>query len=501
MGNRSRTVASFFTLAMAAMLLSAIVTQVQRPARAGVFDPPSAAAPDVVGQAGVPLTLTTFRDIAKRVSPGVVNITSKKEMKVGRFHDLRDFFGDDMMDRFFGGRAPGQGPQKEVQKDLGSGFIVDKAGYILTNRHVIDDADSIQVNLANGKQYDAKLVGKDARTDVALLKIEPREPVTVLDLGDSAAEEVGEWVMAIGNPFGLTGTVTVGVVSFKGRPLTLGAQGTNVDMIQTDASINPGNSGGPLINTRGQVIGINTLIITQGAMQSAGVGFAVPINVAKEILPQLRERGKVVRGWLGVKIQPITDDLAKSLKLQGNQGAYVSDVTSGSPAEKAGIKPEDVVVSMDGVRVENREALTQYIAAKAPGTPVKLEIIRAGSPVSVTVTLGTFPEEVENGAEANNSDKRAQLGMTLRNLTPEIADRLEIPRGTRGVVVTEVESGSSAEDVGLQRGDVIVVANGRNVEDVDSFEAEIARAKTDGLIRLRIRRGASGFFTVVLKLQ
>jgi serine protease Do len=250
------------------------------------------------------------------------------------------------------------------------------------------------------------------------------------------------------------------------------------------------------------VIGINTLIITQGAMQSAGVGFAVPINAAKEILTQLREHGKVVRGWLGIKIQVVTEDLAKSLKLPDTKGAYVSDVTAGSPAEKAGVKAEDVVVAVDGVKVETRESLTQYVAGKAPGTVVKLEIVRNGSPTSVSVTLGTFPEEVENAADEPGSDKKsAQLGMTLKNLTPDIADRLEMPRGTRGVVVIEVEPGSTAEDAGLQPRDVIVTANGRNVETLEGFEAEITRAKTEGLVRLRVRRGNTGFFTVVLKLQ
>jgi serine protease Do len=505
MGNRSRTIASFFTVAMAAMLLGAVVTQVQRSGRAVAYEAPSAPATDQsreLGQGGAPLTLTTFRDIAKRVSPGVVNITSKKEVRVGRYHDLRDFFGDDMMDRFFGKPQQEQRqPQKEVQRDLGSGFIIDRAGYILTNRHVIDDADSIRVNLADGKQYEAKLVGKDARTDVALLKIETTEPLTVLELGDSDSEDLGEWVMAIGNPFGLTGTVTVGVVSFKGRPLTLGAQGTSVEMIQTDASINPGNSGGPLINTKGQVIGINTLIITQGAMQSAGVGFAVPINSAKEILTQLREHGKVVRGWLGIKIQVITEDLAKSLHLPDTKGAYVSDVTAGSPAEKAGVKAEDVVVGVDAVKVETREALTSYVASKAPGTTVKLQVLRGGSLTTVPVTLGTFPEEIENGGEESQPEQKAALGMSLRTLTPDIAERLDVPRGTRGVVVTEVEGGSTAEEAGLQRGDVIVTANGKAVESVEQFEAEIAKAKAEGLVRLRVRRGNTGFFTVVLKLQ
>jgi serine protease Do len=508
MEKRTRTIASLFSVAMAAMLIGAVVTQVQHPtARAGTPEVSQSSTPssamDVQGP-GTPITLTTFRDIARRVGPGVVNITSSKEVKVGggRSHDLREFFGDDMLDRFFGGRP--QSPQKQVERDLGSGFIIDKAGYILTNRHVIDDADKVRVTLANGgvnpKQYDAKIIGKDARTDVALLKIEPKEPLTVLDLGDSSQEEVGEFVMAIGNPFGLSGTVTVGVVSFKGRPTPL-TQGTSVDMIQTDAAINPGNSGGPLLNTRGQVIGINTLIITQGAMQSAGVGFAVPINVAKEILPQLRDKGKVIRGWLGVSIRPVSDDLAKTLKLSESRGAYVEDVTQGSPAEKAGVKPEDVILSADSIQIGESAELTRYIAGKAPGTTVKLDLRRNGAPVSVSVTLGTFPDE---GQQASNGDEgagREKLGMTLRDLTPDLADRLEMPRGVRGVVVMEVEPGSNAEESGLQRGDVVVSVDGRAVESVDGLETELAKAKAVGVARLRVRRAGGQFFSAVLKLQ
>lgn len=498
MENRTRSIASLFTLAMAALLLGAVVTQLPRPlARAGAVE--SVPAPPEAP--GSPLTLTTFRDIAKRVSPGVVNITSSREVKVGRSRDLKDFFGDDMMERFFG-RPQGQGPQapqRETQRDLGSGFVIDKSGYILTNRHVIDDADKIQVNFADGKSYDAKLVGKDARTDVALLKIEPRQTLTVLPLGDSAAEDIGEWVMAIGNPFGLSGTVTVGVVSFKGRPLTLGPQGTNVDMIQTDASINPGNSGGPLLNTRGEVIGINTLIITQGAMQSAGVGFAVPINVAKDILTQLREKGKVTRGWLGVSVQAINEDLAKTLKMPENKGAFVLDVTANSPAAQAGVKPEDVILAVDSQKIADSAELTKIVSAKTPGTAVKLEILRGGSTMNVSITLGTFPENGTAPSE-NSESRRKQLGMTLHDFTPDLADRLDLPQGVRGVLVLEVEPGSTAEDAGLLKGDVIVAVSGRTVESVDGFEAEIKKAKADGLVRLRVRR-AAGFFSVVLKLQ
>ena len=504
MNTRSRTIASFFSVAMAAMLLGAIVTtQIHRPdtALARSTEPILAQSAPTVPRHTGPVTLDTFRDVARLQTPGVVNVNTTKKVSTRRGGGQDEFLGD-LMDRFFGGpQGGGNGPDVQSQRSLGSGFIVDKDGYILTNRHVIEGADKIQVTLADGKRFDAKLVGKDARTDVALLKIEPKTTLTVLNLGDSDQTDVGEWVMAVGNPFGLSGnSVTVGVVSFKGRPLPLNTQGnTNpVEMIQTDASINPGNSGGPLLNTRGEVIGINTLIITQGLPQSAGVGFAVPINVAKEILPQLREKGRVVRGWLGVVIQPVSEDMAKSLRMDQAKGAIIADVTRDSPAEKAGLKPGDVVVTADGRAIEDSSALSRYIASKPPGSTVRLQILRNGAPSTMSLTLGTFPDEDarEEAAEARGG----QMGMTLRDLTPSMAEQLGLPRGTQGVVVASVEAGEAAEDAGLQRGDVIVSVNGDDVDSVEEFDKEIAKAKGDGLARLRVRRGNTHTF-LMLKLN
>jgi serine protease Do len=484
---------------MAAMLLGAVVTtQIQRPAAALARSPEQPTAADT---SHGPVGLETFRDIARQKTSGVVNINTSRVVKRERGHDqFRDFFGDDLMERFFGPQGENGGGERQTQRALGSGFVVDKDGYVLTNRHVIDEADQISVTLSNGKRYEAKLVGKDARTDVAVLKIEPKESLTVLELGDSDQTDVGEWVMAIGNPFGLGGnSVTVGVVSYKGRPLTLGTQGTSVDMIQTDASINPGNSGGPLLNTRGQVVGINTLIITSGGVpQSSGVGFAVPINVAKEVLPQLRDKGKVVRGWLGVAIIPLTEDMAKTFKMKDNKGAVISDVTTGSPAEKAGLRPEDVVISADGRVVEDSNGLSRYIASKAPASVVKLEVLREGAAKTLSVTLGTFPEEGD--ADKTDQEGHAKLGMTLRNLTPDVAERLELPRTTKGAVVMDVEAGSAAEDAGLQRADVIVSVNGEPVVDVNGFGSQLDRARPEGLARLRVHRG-NGHLFLLLKLR
>jgi serine protease Do len=508
MMTRTRTVASLFTVAMAAMLVGGVVTsQIHHPelALARPAEDTARAASLPLPGAGAAFGLDTFREIARQATPGVVNIGTKKTVRGNRGRDpFRDFFGDDFMDRFFGPQGRNRRERPQTLQSLGSGFVIDKEGYILTNRHVIDDADQISVTLATQRAtdtpFEAKLVGKDARTDVALLKIEPKAALTTLALGDSDGTEPGDWVMAIGNPFGLGGnSVTVGVVSYKGRPLQLGAgQFTPTEMIQTDASINPGNSGGPLLNTRGEVIGINTMIITNGPQQSSGVGFAVPINVAKDILAQLRDHGKVVRGWLGVQIVPVNTEGAKTFKLREAKGAVIMDVTPGSPAEKAGLKPEDVVIAVDGKGIDDNSDLSRYVAGRAPGTTVKLLVVRNGSEKTMAVTLGTFPEEtqVQDAPEGEASD---QLGMTLRNLTPEVAERLELPRGTRGVVVTDVEGGA-AEQAGLRQGDVIVSVNGTNVTDVDAFKKETSAAKQDGVARLRVRRG-SGFFLAFLRLK
>ncbi len=507
MNTRTRTIASFFSVAMAAMLVGAVVTSQIRPG-AALARPLEPA--DSVARPSGPVTLDTFRDIARLQTPGVVNIRTATVVRGQRGGDsLREFFGDDMMERFFGPQEPqgggrgergGRGGRAEgqTQRSVGSGFIVDKEGYILTNRHVVEGAGQITVSVGR-RDYPAKLVGRDARTDVALLKIEPKETLTTLNLGDSDQAQVGEWVMAIGNPFGLGGnSVTVGVLSYKGRPVPLGVEGTAVDMIQTDASINPGNSGGPLLNTRGEVIGINTLIMTRsGVPQSAGVGFAVPINVAKEILPQLRQTGKVIRGFLGVSIQGVTEDLAKSLKMKDAKGAIVSDVHADSPAEKAGVKPGDVVVGVDGRMIEDNGDLSSYIASKKPGTKVDLKVLREGAEQTIAVTLGTFRDQDEDTRVA--AEDGESFGMTLHNLTPEWAQRLELPRTIKGVVVMDVEAGEAAEEAGLTRGDVIVSVNGQSVSSVEEFEQRIKAAKADGLAHLRVRRGNTHSF-IVLKL-
>jgi serine protease Do len=503
MRTRTLTIASFFSIAMAATLLAALfTTQVRRPEPARASSAAAEAPPRAAGNS---VGLETFRDIARASNAGVVNINTSKTVRGRSFHD---FFGDDMMERFFGQPSPdredapqGRGRERrQTQRSLGSGFVIDEDGYILTNRHVIEGADKVQVTFPGGKSYDAKIVGRDARTDVGLLKIEASEPLTVLPLGDSDKAEVGEWVMAIGSPFNFGNSVTVGVVSFVGRDMSLGVRNTTVEMIQTDAAINPGNSGGPLLNTRGEVVGINTMIVTGGSQANAGVGFSVPINVAKEILPQLREKGKVVRGWMGITITAVTEDLAATYGLSEGKGAYVSSVEPGSPAEKAGLQPEDVILSADARTIQDNSDLSRYISSKSPATTVRLELLRGKERKTVSVTLGTFRDDDEESP--SDGEGRASLGMTLRDLTPPMAERMELPRGTRGALVVDVEAGEAAEEANLIRGDVIVSVNGVAVDGVDAFDRAIAAARPAARIRLRVYNAQGGGYRVtVLKLK
>jgi serine protease Do len=501
MTSRSRAVATFFAVAMATTLLAAFFqSQIRRPltAEASALESAAASAPQAPG---TPLTLDTFRNIVKSRNAGVVNITiSSKPKAQGRG-------GRQLPFPFFGDDDP-LGPGEQNQRAGGSGFIIDADGTILTNRHVVDEADGISVTLVSGKRYDAKVLGKDARTDVAVIKIEPKEALTVLELGDSEAAEVGDWVMAIGSPFNFSNSLSVGVVSAKGRNLTLGQAQTGVDMIQTDAAINPGNSGGPLLNTRGQVIGINTLIITQGLAQNAGVGFSVPINVAKPIIPQLKTKGKVIRGWLGVTIQSASEDLALTFKRDSAQGVLVTDVTKDSPADKAGLQIEDYIFEVDGRTVKDNTALTGYISSQPPGATVTLKLIRAGVEKTVKITLGTFPEggpaasagkdEPEN--EKSEEKPAANLGLELQTLSPSLRQRMDLPDSVRGVVVRSVEAGGAAELAGLGRGDVIIMVSGEEVSSVREFNGAIRKAAPARVARLRVRRGEA-VLVVALRLD
>ena len=358
-----------------------------------------------------PATPVSFADLADKVKGAVVNISTTQEVEgnplmpfLGPESPFGEFFGHNLPKEFFGNQPHG----KMKTHALGSGFVISKEGLILTNNHVVAKATEIKIKLLTGKEYDAKLVGRDPKTDLALIKVKPDKDFPEPEvLGDSDALRVGDWVMAVGNPFGLGHTVTTGIISAKSR--ILGA-GPYDDFLQTDAAINPGNSGGPLFNMQGQVIGINTAIIAQGQ----GIGFAIPINMAKELLPQLKT-GKIVRGWLGVMIQDITPELAKSFGLIRSNGVLISDVVKDSPADKAGLLSGDVILRFDGKEIENAHKLSQLVAETAPNTLIKIGLLRNGKEKTLSLKIGTMPEEAQKSI---SPQKENDWGMMVQELTP-----------------------------------------------------------------------------------
>jgi len=446
---------------------------------------------------GQPLTFDVFRKIAKRLNPAVVNIYSTQVIR-GRdpFHD---FFGDDpLFRRFFGDTPEGGGEREMRQSSLGSGVVIGSDGYILTNNHVIENAESIKVsfeddgNIRSG--LDAKVIGRDPKTDLALIKIEPKGDLTAAPLGDSSILEVGDWVIAIGNPFNLGHTVTVGVVSAKGRALN--TNNALDDFIQTDASINPGNSGGPLLNLKGEVIGINTAIASRTG-QSAGIGFAVPINMAKDILPQLKTSGRVIRGQLGVTIQSQWND-TMTREFGVDHGALISDVTKGSAADKAGLKRGDVIVEYNSKPLTEGNTLPKLVAATKPGSDVKLKIIRDKKEKIVTVTVGTMKDTELASGESELEDERgtAELGLSVKDLDAETARQLEMEK-EEGVIVTRVKVNSPAEEADIQRGDVILEINRKPIKTVDDYREIASKAKPgESLLFLVYRRGNTFFVPI-----
>jgi serine protease Do len=379
-------------------------------------------------------------------------------------------------------------PRGFKQQNLGTGVIIDKEGFILTNNHVVELTDEIKVKLADGREFTAKIVGRDPKTDLALIRIEPDGPFTPLPLGDSDKLEVGDWVVAIGNPFGLGNTVTAGIVSAKYRQIGTGSYD---NFIQTDASINPGNSGGPLLNTAGEVVGINTAIFSRGG-GSVGIGFAIPINMAKDLLPQLK-KGKVVRGWLGVMIQRITPDLKDKLGLKDKKGALVADIPPGGPADKAGIKRGDVIVSFDEKEIKEMKDLPYIVASTPVGKTVTVEVIRKGRTKSIQVEIETLEEEKEPPKVAEASP---DLGITLKELTPELARNFGLSE-TSGLVVVQVERNSPAAVVGMRPGDIILEIDQEPVKDLEQFIDKIKNYKVgDTILFLTKRRGVTLYMTL-----
>jgi serine protease Do len=435
-----------------------------------------------------------FSELAEKARPGVVNIQTVKTVKGGG-PVFRHFFGDP-----FGGKNPFEdfsGPHSEggpsrnfKQQSLGSGFIIDREGYIVTNNHVIENADQIKVKLAMGKEFDAKVVGRDPKTDLALIKIEASDDLTPLEMGDSDGLRVGTWVVAIGSPFGLEQTVTAGIVSAKGR--TIGA-GPYDDFIQTDASINPGNSGGPLINMKGEVIGINTAIFSQGG-GNVGIGFAIPVNMAQGIIEQLKNEGQVTRGWLGVGIQDITPELAEYYGVKDKKGVLVTQVFSGDPADKSGVKTGDVIVAVDGKEVSSSRELSRTIANATVGERTPVSILRAGEGKILYVELTKREDsEVSVKPQLQSTDN---LGLKLKELEPETARHLGYSEDEKGVVVIQVEPGSKGEIAGIQQGDVIKEINRRAVSTPQEVKKQMEKVKSGDTVQMLLKRANAGLLVV-----
>ncbi len=427
----------------------------------------------------------SFAPLVKKASPSVVYISTKKIVHrfspFGQNDPLRDFF-----EKFYGNRIPREIPQTA----LGTGFIIDKDGYILTNNHVVDSADEIKVTLDNNSTFEAKIIGRDPETDVALIKIDGAKNLKPLALGDSDKIEVGDWVVAIGDPYGLSKTVTAGIVSAKYRNNVMGGSFDN--FIQTDASINPGNSGGPLLNTKGEVIGINSAIYSQTG-GSVGIGFAIPINMAKDILPMLK-KGKIERGWLGVMVQSIDPDLKEKLGLKSENGALISNVDPNGPSEKAGLKRGDVIVSFQGKDVKDSKNLPYIVSSTPVGTNAEVVVIRNGERKTFHVKLGERPSSGEEMAE--NQSSKLNLGLQVEALTPEIARRYGIS-DTEGLLVVNVDYNSPAGEAGLMRGDIILEVDRQKMRTEDDFDRKLKDYKPGDKILLLIKRRNTTIYTTL----
>jgi serine protease Do len=427
--------------------------------------------------------LPSFADLAAQVSPAVVNIKATSIAKT----DFPDqLFGENFPFPGFRGPIP-QRPQPFKRQGTGSGFIIRKDGLILTNNHVVENAQEITVTLTDKQQYKAKVLGRDPKTDLAVIKIEPKASLPTATLGNSEALRVGDWVMAIGNPFGLSNTVTTGIVSAKGRMIGAGPYD---DFIQTDASINPGNSGGPLFNMDGEVVGINTAIFSQSG-GNIGIGFAVPVNLVKNLVPELETKGTVTRGWLGVAVQPVTPDLARSFGLDKERGALVGDVVPQGPADKAGIKRGDVIVSYDGKKLDDSAALPGLVGSTPVGKTVAVEVMRDGKTRTVNVAISKLNDQT---AAVNTKQEKSEWGLAMQNIRPEERRQMGLT-GNEGVLVASVMPNSPAANAGIQAGDVILQVNQVAVTSVQGVKDEAAKAKGDKPLLLLLRRadGSTSF--------
>jgi len=435
-----------------------------------------------------------FSALADTVSPAVVHIRVEKTVKGGgpgnHQFGQNPFGGNEQFKEFFG-RNFGQQHQSEFkQPGQGSGFIIDKSGYIVTNNHVVEGADTIKVLLKDDTEYDAEIVGRDPVTDIALIKVEAKGNLPAVPMGSSDNLKVGEWVAAIGSPFGLEHTVTAGIVSAKGRVI---GSGPYDDFIQTDASINPGNSGGPLINMRGEIVGINTMIIAGGR----GIGFAIPIDLAKDIIVQLKTSGEVTRGWLGVTIQDLKGDLAQYYGLKDKSGVLVASVVPGDPAERAGIQPKDIIMEVDGKKVTTSRDLTSLAAKLGVGDTARVTILRDGHQKDLALKVGKRPLTMAAASDHQKKEKKGEYGFQVTELTPQVAQRYNIKEAT-GVIVIGVEPNSKAQAAGIQQGDLIIEINRKNVASVKDFKNLIDQHKKGDGVNLLVKRMNGGLMVIHL---
>ncbi|HET8578233.1 MAG TPA: DegQ family serine endoprotease [Methylomirabilota bacterium] len=435
-----------------------------------------------------------FAAVADQAMPSVVNVSVKSRRQgstegaepPGGEERFREFFGDEFYERFFRRRPP-----REDSRAAGSGVIVDARGYILTNNHVVEEASEVEVRLSDDRKFKATIVGRDPKTDLAVLKIDtPPGSLPVAQLGDSDRIRVGQWAIAIGNPFGLDRTVTVGIISATGR--TRVGVATYEAFIQTDASINPGNSGGPLLSLEGRVIGINTAILSSGQ----GIGFSIPINMARDIMSQLISKGRVVRGWLGIVIQELTPELAAGFGVAPNSGVLVSDVMKDTPAEAAGLRAGDIIVQFDGASMKDVSSLQRRVAGAPPGRPAAMTVVRDGKQLPLTVRIGEQPGEE---ASVRPRPKEQTLGLTVEPLTPEAAERFRLS-ARAGVVVAEVAPGSAGEQAGIRPGDAILELARQPVKDVETFRRIVSGLKPGEAVPVYVQRGGGRNEYVVLTI-
>jgi serine protease Do len=437
--------------------------------------------------------LPDFTDLVTQVKPAVVSITTKLQAAPAAFE------GDDNQQiplpfrQFpFGGMGPQMGPQRHAVEARGSGFIIDADGTIITNNHVVKDAKTVSVTLDDGTQLPAKVVGRDSRTDIAVLKVDAHKPLPYIQLGNSATVKPGQWVIAMGNPFGLGGSVTAGIVSASGRDIGAGPYD---QFIQVDAPINQGNSGGPLFTQDGKVIGMNTAILSPSG-GSIGIGFAIPSDMIRTVVAQLETSGHVTRGYIGVEAQQVSATMATAMHVSENSGALIAGVQSDAPAAHAGLEPGDVITSVNGQAVKNPRDLAVDIAAVKPGDEANLQVVHNGDSKSVSVKVGTMPNE-QTASTEQGQDHKARIGLSLAPLSPDLSGQLDVPDGTKGAVVRGVEPGSPAEQAGLQAGDVIVGVGGKKVTSPSEAASAIRGAAKDHAVALRIIRDGEALFVGV----